>query len=120
MTYGIGGAVWVGQLRIRAEIERFDVSDADSVLLYSAGISSTFELDDWMSSAGLGIGDMPDLSGLLPAASLRQPPLLDQCPPQQELDLRVGAAQVVPRPAPDRVEHPGIGAQQERLAPAHV
>jgi len=42
MTYGIGGAVWVGQLRIRAEIERFDVSEADSVLLYSAGISYTF------------------------------------------------------------------------------
>jgi hypothetical protein len=33
MTYVIGGAVWLGQLSIRAEIEMFDVSEAEHVFL---------------------------------------------------------------------------------------
>jgi hypothetical protein len=40
-------------------------------------------------------------------------------PPQQELDLTVQAAKVVGRPVLERLEHPGIEPEQERLPLRH-
>ena len=48
-----------------------------------------------------------------------EPALGLERPPQQELDLRVEAAQVVVGPALDRVEHVAVHPQQEGLALGH-
>lgn len=45
LTYGIGAAVWLGQIAIRAEIEWFDVAEAQDVYMYSLGLSYTFGRD---------------------------------------------------------------------------
>ena len=45
LTYGIGVAVWLGQIAIRGEVEWFDVADADNVWMYSVGVSYTFGRD---------------------------------------------------------------------------
>jgi len=42
LTYGIGGQVWLGQLAIRGEIELFDISEADNVWMFSAGVAYRF------------------------------------------------------------------------------
>jgi len=53
-------------------------------------------------------------------STLRQPTGVSQRLPQQKVDLSIDAAQVVPSPSSQGVEHLGLGAQQERLALAHV
>jgi len=45
LTYGIGVAVWLGQIAIRGEVEWFDVADADNVWMYSVGVAYTFGRD---------------------------------------------------------------------------
>ena len=45
LTYGVGAAVWLGQIAVRAEIEWFDIADAEDVYMYSLGISYTFGRD---------------------------------------------------------------------------
>jgi hypothetical protein len=47
-------------------------------------------------------------------------PGVPERPPQEELDLRVQAAQVVVRPALDRVQHRWVDPEQERLALGHA
>jgi hypothetical protein len=42
MAYGLGAAVNLGSLGIRAEAERFDVSDLDDLYLLSVGLTYTF------------------------------------------------------------------------------
>jgi hypothetical protein len=42
-----------------------------------------------------------------------------QRPPQQKLDLRVQAAQIVVRPPLHRVEHRGIDPKEKRLPLRH-
>ncbi len=48
-----------------------------------------------------------------------QPPGLIESPPQEELDLRVDAAQVVVRPTLQGEERPLVEAEQEGLAFGH-
>lgn len=42
IAYGVGAAVNLGSLGIRAEAERFDVSDIDDLYLLSVGLTYTF------------------------------------------------------------------------------
>jgi len=42
LAYGVGAAVNLGRLGIRAEAERFDVSDIDDLYLLSVGLTFTF------------------------------------------------------------------------------
>lgn len=42
MAHGIGAALYLGQLGIRAEVERFDVSELDDLYLLSVGATYTF------------------------------------------------------------------------------
>ena len=42
LMYGIGGQVWITRIAIRAEIELYDVADADNVWLFSAGVAFRF------------------------------------------------------------------------------
>lgn len=42
VAYGIGAAINLGKLGIRAEAERFDVSDIDDLYLLSVGLTYTF------------------------------------------------------------------------------
>jgi OOP family OmpA-OmpF porin len=42
LTYGIGAQFRVWSLSLRAEYERFDISDADTVDLISVGVTWTF------------------------------------------------------------------------------
>jgi OOP family OmpA-OmpF porin len=42
LTYGIGAQFRVWSLSLRAEYERFDISDADNVDMVSVGVTWTF------------------------------------------------------------------------------
>ncbi|HEX7035549.1 MAG TPA: outer membrane beta-barrel protein [Pseudomonadales bacterium] len=42
VAYGVGAAINLGKLGIRAEAERFDVSDIDDLYLLSVGLTYTF------------------------------------------------------------------------------
>lgn len=42
VAYGLGAAVNLGKLGIRAEVERFDISDIDDLYLLSVGATYTF------------------------------------------------------------------------------
>jgi len=60
-------------------------------------------------------------SGLLVSAirPIPQPAGSLQCAPEDELDLRVDAAQIVPGPALERRVDPGIDPNQEGLTVRH-
>ena len=60
-----------------------------------------------------------DLAAIIRFALRNLPPGFLQDSPQQELDLRVQAAQVVVGPALERVEDVAIDPQQERLPVGH-
>lgn len=42
LAYGIGGALWLGQLSLRLEVEMFDVAEADAVYMITGGVAYTF------------------------------------------------------------------------------
>lgn len=48
------------------------------------------------------------------------PTTLEQPPPQNELDLRIEAAQVIIRPALDRLQHSRVNAEKKCFALGHV
>jgi hypothetical protein len=59
-----------------------------------------------------GPAHLPDLSG--------QPPGFGERAPEQELDLRVGAAQLIRRPPGQRVMHGRIKPEQDALTLSHA
>ena len=98
---------------------------------YRSHMTTSFEPARFSTSASSGRADRSSggisawercgsaSSGGRLSASPRQRPDLLGRPAQEELDLRVQAAQIVVRPALDGVQHGGIDAKEERFTFGH-